>query len=74
MTNIFAIDIKCWKCKGCHDNLEDLKEKLHDDVDTVNDFSYLGDRTNIEDGCEVAVTFGTRFGCVRYRECQDSHC
>ena len=60
VTNRLAIDAKCRKCKGYHKNVEDQKEKLHDDVETVIDFSYLGDRINSVGGCEVAVTSRTR--------------
>ena len=34
----------------------DAIEKLCDGVETVNEFCYLGDRLNINGGCEVAVT------------------
>ena len=51
VTNRHAIDIKCWKCKGYHENVEDQKEKLHDDVETVTELSYLGDRINSGGRC-----------------------
>ena len=38
------MDFKCRKCNGCHENVDDQEEKLHGDVETVFDFSYLGDR------------------------------
>ena len=38
LTNTFAIDLKCRKCKGCHENIDDQKEKLHEDVETVKIF------------------------------------
>ena len=45
VTNRLAIDFTCRKCNGYHHkNVEDQKEKLHDDVETVTGFSYLGDR------------------------------
>ena len=52
-------------------NVEDQKEKLHDDVETVTEFSYLGDRINSGGGCEVAETSGNRIGRAKFRECQD---
>ena len=55
MTNRLAIAFRCRKCEGCHENLEDRKEKLHYDVSTVTDFSYLGDRIDSGGGCEEAV-------------------
>ena len=49
VTNRHAIYFKCKKCKGYHQNIEDQKERLHDDVETVKEFSYQGDRIN--SGC-----------------------
>ena len=46
VTNRLAMDFECRKCKVYHKNVEDQKEKLHDDVKTVTEFSYLGDRIN----------------------------
>ena len=68
-TNRRAIDLRFKKCKGHHENEEDQKEKLHDYVETVTEFSYLGDRINSGGGCEVAVTSRTRIGWVKFREC-----
>ena len=59
VTNRHAIHLKCRKCKGYHKNVEHQMEKLHDDVETVTEFSYLGDRINSGGGCVVAVTFRT---------------
>ena len=59
LTNRHAIDIKCRKCEGCHKN-GDQEEKLHEDVETVTDFSYLDNRLNSGGGCEATVTFRTR--------------
>ena len=46
-----AIDHRCRKCKGYHENVEDQKEKLHDDVETVTELSYLFDRIISGGGC-----------------------
>ena len=46
VTNRLAIDFMCRKCKGYHKNLEDQIENLHDDMETVTQFSYLSDRIN----------------------------
>ena len=51
--------------------MEDLKKKMHDDVKTVTEFTYLGDRINSGGGCVVAVTSRTRLGWVKSREYQD---
>ena len=44
------------------------KEKLCDEVETVREFSYLGDRVSASGGCEAAVTVRTRCGCVKFRD------
>ena len=59
LTNRLVIDLKYRKCKVHHKNVEFQKEKLHDDVETVTEFLYLGDRINSGGGCETAVTFRT---------------
>ena len=74
VTNTLAIDIICGKSKGCHENVEDQKEKLHDDGNTVTDFSYLGDFIYLVGECEVAVTSRTRYGLAKCRDCQDILC
>ena len=70
MTNRLEIDVNCWKCKRCHKTIEDQKEKLHADVETVKKLSYLDNRTDSEGGCEVAVTSRNILGWVNFRECQ----
>ena len=74
VTNTHAIDMRCRKFKECHRNVGDQEDKLHEDVETVTDFSYLGDRIYSEGGCEAAVTSRTRLGWVEFRDCQDLHC
>ena len=64
VTNRLAIDIKCRQCKGCHENVEEQEEKLHDDVKTVTDFSFLGDRINSGGRFRTAVTSRTRLEWV----------
>ena len=36
------------------------EEKLCDEVETVREFTYLGDRVSAGEGCEAAVTARTR--------------
>ena len=45
------------------------EEKFCDEVETVVEFIYLGDRVSACGGCEAAVTARTRCGLVRFREC-----
>ena len=42
----------------------DSIEKLCDEVETVNEFCYLGDRLSSSGGCEAAVTARVRIGWV----------
>ena len=74
MTIRLEIVLKCRKCNGYHKNVEDQKVKLHDDVETVTEYSYLGDRINSGGGCVTAVTSRSRLGWVKFRECQDLPC
>ena len=39
------------------------EEKLCDEVETVNEFTYLGDQVSAGGECEAAVTARTRCGC-----------
>ena len=43
--------------------------KLCDEVKTVSEFTYIGDRVSPGGGCEAAVTARTRCGWVKFWEC-----
>ena len=43
--------------------------KLCDEVETVREFTYLGDRVSAGGGCEAAVTVRTRCGWLTFMEC-----
>ena len=45
------------------------EDKSCDEVETVSEFTYLGDRVSASGGCEAAVTDRIRCGCVKFREC-----
>ena len=45
-------------------------EVLYDEVETVKDFCYFGDRLNATGGCETAVTARIRIGWMKFRECK----
>ena len=45
------------------------EEKLCDEVETVSEFTYLGDRVSAGGGCEAAVAARTRCRWVMLREC-----
>ena len=74
VTNRLVVDPRCMKCKEYHKNIVDQKETFHDDVETVTEFSYLGDGINSGIGCVTAVTSRTRLGWVNFGECQDLLC
>ena len=74
VTNRLAIYIKCRKCKGYHKKVENLKEKLLEDVETVTKLSYLDNRINSRGGCEADVTSRTSIGWAKFRECHDLLC
>ena len=74
VTNRLAIDLRCRKCKGYHENVEDQKDKLHHDAETGTEFSYLGDRINIGGECVAVVKSRTRLGWVKFGEFKDLLC
>ena len=51
-------------------NVEDQEEKLHYDVETVTEFSYLGNKITSRSECETTVTSRTRIELAKFRECQ----
>ena len=62
----------CKKCRSVVKNFKGPDEKLCDDVETVNKFTYLGDRLNATGGCETAVTARSRIGWMKFRECSET--
>ena len=63
---------KNFVCKKRRSVVKDFKgpadEKLCDGVETVIKFTYLGDRLNATDGCEMVVTARSRIGWMKFRE------
>ena len=49
------------------------EEKLCDEVETVREFIYLGDRVGVGGRCEAAVTARTRCG-YKFMECGELVC
>ena len=45
------------------------EEMLCDEVETVHEITFLGDRVSACGGCEAAVTARTRCGWVKFGEC-----
>ena len=54
-----------------HKMLESVEqeERQCDEVETVREVTYFGDRVSAGGGCEAAVTARTRCGWVKLREC-----
>ena len=59
----------CRKCEGNIGEAVEQKVILCIEVETVREFTYLGDRVISGEGCEAAVTARTRCGLVKFREC-----
>ena len=57
-------NITCRKCEGNIGEAVEQEKTLCDEVSTVREFTYLGDRVSAGGGCEAAVTARTR--CLRW--------
>ena len=51
-----------WKCEGNIGEAVERKEKLCDGVETVREFTYLGDRVSAGGECAAGVSAWTRCG------------
>ncbi|XP_006813953.1 uncharacterized protein LOC102807557, partial [Saccoglossus kowalevskii] len=69
VTQRLAQDFACGRCKNGVGRVVEQEEKLCDEVETVKEFTYLGDKVSVGGGCEVAVTARARFAWVKFREC-----
>ena len=68
VTPKFSRNFACRKCYGNIGEAVEQKEKLCDALETVREFTYLGERVNAGGGCEVAVTARTGCRWVKIRE------
>ena len=62
VTPKFSKNFTCKKCEWNIGEAVEQEEKLCDEVETVREFMYLGDRVSAGRGCEAAVTARTRCG------------
>ena len=69
--NSFSRNIKCRKCEGSIGDVVEQEEMLCDEVETVREFAYLGERVSVGGGCEAALTARTRCGLVMFGEYSD---
>ena len=63
----FSRNYACRRCEGNIGEAVDQAGKLCGEVETVKEFTYLGDRVSAGGGCEAVVTARTRCGCVMFR-------
>ena len=71
MTPTFSRNFTCIKCEGNIGEAVEQEEKLCDEVKTLREFTYIGDRVSVGVGCEAAVVVRTRCGWVKLRECSE---
>ena len=65
----FSWNFTCRKCDGNIVEAVEQEETLCGEVESVMEFTYLGDRVSAGGGCEAAVNARARCGWVKYREC-----
>ena len=74
VTPKFQRNLACRKCYWNIGEVVEQEETSCDNVETVREFTYLGDRMNTVGECEAAVTARTRCGWVKHRECGELLC
>ena len=60
----FSRNLSCSNCEGFVGQAVELEERLFNEVETVREITYLGDRVSAGGGCEAAVTARTTYGWV----------
>ena len=68
VTPMFSINFACRKCEGNIGVSVEQEEKVCDEVETVREFTYLGDSVSACGGCEAAVTARAKCGWPMFRE------
>ena len=71
VTAKFSRKLACRKCKWNVGEAVEQEKRLCDEVQTIREFTYLGDRVSAGEGCEAAVTVRTRCGWHKLRECSE---
>ena len=66
-TTRFYKKFSCRKCEGNFGEAVEEEENLCNDVESIREFTYLGDWVSAIGGCEAAVTARTRCGWVKFR-------
>ena len=71
VTSMFSTNFACRKCEGNIGEAVEQDKKICDEVETVKEFTYLGDMVSAGGGCEAVVTAKTKCGWVMLRECSE---
>ena len=71
MTPKFYGNVACRKCEGNIGEAVEKEEKLCDKVETVREFTYLGDRVSAGCGFEAAVTVRMSCRSLAFKECRE---
>ena len=69
VTLMFSRNFTCTKCEGNIGEAVEQEVKLCDEVETVREVTYHGDRVSAGGRCEAAVTVRTRCGWAKLMEC-----
>ena len=69
VTPPFSGNFTCRKCGGNIGEAVEQGVKLCNEVETVEEVIYLGDRVSAGRVCDIAVPARTRCGWVKFREC-----
>ena len=64
VTTKHARNFACWNCEGNIVEILKQVEKFCSELETVREFTYLGDRVSAGVGCEAAVTVRTKYICT----------
>ena len=65
----YTRDYTCSKCEGNMGEAVEQEVKSCDKVETVREFTNLGERVSEGGGCETVVAARTRYGWVKIRVC-----
>ena len=69
MTPKFSSNFTCKRSEGNNGEAVKHEEKSCDEVEAVQEFTYLGDRVSADGGCEAALTARTRCWWIKFRKC-----
>ena len=73
VTSSSARHFVCRRYTDVGDGTEKLVEGLCDEVETVKEFGYLGDRLNASGGCKTAVTSRVKIGWIKFRDAESCY-